>query len=276
MPKHTLYVARGSAPCRAVLYLLSRIGVRQPGELEAYAIGDLGTIEVVEVDVSDGSHVEVLAPINPLHCVPTLATPHGPIWESRAVMQYLAELAQTVNPDAWTFYPRKLYHRATVNRLLDWDQGTFYKAVGGAVYPLVFQGQEPTDEQLSALAGVVRHIDEVELADGRPYLTGNDATIADFSIAMGMSMLRLAELGMDDVPRCEAWLARMAESPGWAEANVPFEGWVAQVKADREEAKADSEVPAESTADAEEPAEDPKADDEAASEEADTAPAEAS
>lgn len=249
MPKHTLYLSRGSAPCRAVLYHLSRISTKSVVTEGLFLIGDVAKptaeIQIVDVDLNGGAHVEVLQGINPLHCLPTLETPFGPLWESRAVMLYLAELAQTENPDAWTFYPRKLYQRATVNRLLDWDQGTMYRAIGEAVYPLVFQGEEPSDMKLAALAKVVTHLDENELSDGRPYLTGHDMTVADISIAMGLSMLRLAGLEVDDVPHCESWLARMNQSPGWAEVNAfAFDAWVERAKAARAAAdEPDSDEP---------------------------------
>lgn len=232
MPKHTLYVSRGSAPCRAVLYHLSRIAKRVEGvEPETYLIDHadpqhLASVEILDVDLQAGEHKDVLAEVNPLHCVPTLVTPHGPVWESRAIMLYLAELAQTSNPDAWTFYPRRLYQRAVVNRLLDWDQGSFYRAIGSTVYPLVFQGKDPDHEALENLAKVFQYLDEHQLADGRPYLAGVNMTVADISIAMGASMVRLGGLEIDDLPNFDAWLARMEASPGWREVNVAFDAWL--------------------------------------------------
>ncbi len=220
MPKHVLHISPGSAPCRAVLLHLHLLR-----ELET---PDLADLEVRHLDLQAGEHKgdEYLA-IHPRGVVPTLETPWGALTESRAIMRYLAELAQVAAPDADTLYPRSLYQRARVNEWLDWDLGSFYKAIGAAVYPKLFGDLEPDHAQLEAVAKAFSVL-ERELAE-KIYVAGPRLTIADLSLAMGATMLRLVNLEVDDSPNVEGWLIRMQSIPGWNEVNAPFEQWHASI-----------------------------------------------
>lgn len=244
MPKHVLHIAPASAPCRAVLLHHALLGAQAP-ELQ---------IEVV--DLQQGQHkAPPFIEINPRHCVPTLQTPYGPLCESRAIMIYLADLAQQADPNGWTCYPRTVYHRARVHELLDWDQGSFYKAVGEAVYPKAFRNEEPTHEQLDALKNVFSHLDQHLLGGDAAFLTGDMPTIADISVAMGATMLRLANLEVADMPNVEAWQEKMSRLQGWAEVNGAFEQWVASMTEPADApAEASSAVPAQPAAEAPSPA----------------------
>ncbi len=211
MPEHKLYVAPASAPCRAVLlhaHLLS--GSNGP------------ELEVLPVDIAKDEHKEAsFLTNNPLHCVPTLVTPWGPLWESRAIMRYIEALL----PDP-RLYPTGVYHRAVVDRLLDWDLGTLYRAVSSIVYPKVFDDRDPATEDLDKLNDATRFLDQKQLGDGRAFLTGAAPTIADISCAMSLSLLRLAGLEVDDVPRMTQWQGRIALLDGHDEVDAPFQAWI--------------------------------------------------
>lgn len=216
MPKHVLHVAPASAPCRAVLLHHALLGNAVPA-LDLHAI-----------DLQAGQHKtpEYLA-MNPRHCVPTLETPYGALCESRAIMIYFADLAQQKDPQAWTLYPRTLYQRARVHELLDWDQGSFYKAVGGVVYPQVFEKKAVGSAELDVLEGVLHYLDDHVLGHGGTFLTGDKPTIADISIAMGATMLDLCGMAIPQgLHRVPAWLYTMTRFAGWAEVNAPFRAWV--------------------------------------------------
>merc|ERR1719312_394705 len=61
---------------------------------------------------------------NPAHCVPTLVDGQLSIWESRAILQYLAN---QYAPGS-SFYPSDPQKRAKIDSLLNWDQGTLWDA----------------------------------------------------------------------------------------------------------------------------------------------------
>lgn len=229
--QQTLYVAPGSAPCRSVLLLL-----RQLPELAQ-------SIEIRSVDLSAGEHLtdEFLA-INPQHTVPTFVVDEGPgpvsMWQSRAIMRCLC----SVTPRGAGFYPLVPMYRAQVDRLLDWDVGTFYPAVSDVVYPEVFQGTEPTERAEKKLRDVLEYLEEVQLGD-EAYLLGPGPTVADITIGIGSTMVELVGRDLSGYPRIDAWRQQLERLPGWAEVNEPFEAWKASV-AERQEAE-DAEDPAE-------------------------------
>lgn len=210
----TLYIMPGSSSCRRVLLTLKALGDAAP------------EVEIKHVDLQEGDHMsdEFLA-LNPLHCVPTMSTPRGGAWESRALMRYLVGKA-----GGHEIYPADIEHRAEVDRLLDWDLGTGYKAIGGFVYPQVFRQEEPTEETSDKLREVLHFLDRHQLKDERHFLTGAELTLADLCIAANLTMLELVGFEIDDYPRVVAWKQRIAELPYWAEVNAPFEAWKASMK----------------------------------------------
>ncbi len=221
MPELKLYVAAASAPCRAVLLHHRLLGEHAPA------------LEVVPLDLGKGEHKEpAILRSNPLHTVPTIVTAWGPLWESRAIMRFMESMC----PEP-VGYPTGVYFRAVVDRLLDWDLGTLYRAVSGIVYPQVFRGEDPSTEDLDKLNDATRFLDQKQLGDGRAFLTGADWTIADISCAMTLSLLRLAGLELDDVPRMAAWQQRVAEldvasaqALGADPVDAPFQAWVQSLR----------------------------------------------
>jgi glutathione S-transferase len=250
MPELKLFVAPASAPCRAVLLHHHLLGQAAP------------TLEVVPLNLGQGEHKqpEVLR-ANPLHTVPTLVSPWGPLSESRAIMRFMESLC----PEP-VGYPTGVYHRAVVDRLLDWDLGSLYRVVSSIVYPQVFSGVDPNPEDLDKLNDATRFLDQKQLGDGREFLTGAQWTIADISCSMTLSLLRLAGLEVADVPRMAEWQRRVAALDGHAEIDEPFQQWIASLSGDVHEPAAAEATPDEAPAD-EAPADDqppqdaPKAED---------------
>lgn len=214
MPEqHALYMNAASAPCRAVL-------------LHHHLVADaFGPLELIEVDLANREYTPNFLQCNPLHTVPTLVTPWGSLWESRAILRYIE--ASLPCP---RLSPSGLYARAVVDRLLDWDLGTLYRAVSDIVYPAVFGGVSPSHDNLDALTAAVQFLNERQLGDGRPYLCGASLSIADISIAMTLSLLRLVDLEqLDNVPNMSMWLYRMTEIDGYGEIDRPFQAWIDQI-----------------------------------------------
>lgn len=238
MPELKLYVAAASAPCRAVLLHHRLLGEHAPA------------LEVVPLDLSQGEHKqpEILRQ-NPLHTVPTLVTAWGPLWESRAIMRFMESMC----PEP-VGYPTGVYFRAVVDRLLDWDLGTLYRSVSSVVYPQVFQGVDPKPEDIDKMIDASRFLDQKQLGDGRAYLTGDTWTIADISCAMTLSLLRLADLELEDMPRVAAWQQRVAlldaaaaRALGVDPVDAPFRGWVQSILEGKTDEQPDEAPPTEAS-----------------------------
>merc|ERR1719402_143308 len=108
----------------------------------------LMTCEVVGVDYEfkegENKTPEYLA-INPQHNIPAMVDGDLKMNESRAIAAYLVNMyggdkkEQLLPSDAKT--------RAVVDQRMYFDMGTFYKAVGDCVYPIMFGSGEVGDKE---------------------------------------------------------------------------------------------------------------------------------
>lgn len=220
-----LYVSPASSPCRAVLLTHKLLDEQPP-------------LEVVSIDLGSGEHrtPEFLA-LNPLHTVPTLEyVGKGSLWESRAIMKFLCSLAGPSN-----LYPASAWSRAQVDRLLAWDQGSFYPSIGRFVYPQIFDKEDPDPEAGDDVADALAFLDRSALGSDSDFLVGEFATLADISIICGLMMLELVAFELEDLPRLVAWKDRMKEIPGFREIHTPFQAWKAQIHAHPLASDGDSE-----------------------------------
>jgi len=233
MPKldlHHLYQSPVSAPCRAVQLLWFQLRTQTK---------DLPELSVHNLDLAKGEHRQPeYLEINPRGCVPCLVTPWGPVAESRAIMLYLADLAAVIAPGERASFggaptvakintglPGKLWTRAKVAEWLDWDQGEWYGAISSAVYPVAFGPQDmPTEEALEKVAAAGATL--VRALGDRPFLLGDEWTVADLSIAMSATLLQLVHYRFEgDLAPLSSYMGRMSELPGWWEVNKAFDEW---------------------------------------------------
>src|SRR5207244_13138194 len=83
-------------------------------------------VELVYVDLQKGEqNLPAYLKLNPNHRVPVLEDGDFCLWESRAIMQYLAD-----KTPGQTIYPTDLRARADVNRWLFWAGQHFAPAIG--------------------------------------------------------------------------------------------------------------------------------------------------
>ncbi|XP_013785972.2 glutathione S-transferase 1-like [Limulus polyphemus] len=104
-----LYHVEASPPCRSVRMLAKQIGLDMQ-------------LKAVNLQSGEQNKPEFLK-MNPQHCVPTLDDNGFYLWESRCIMQYIAN---KYAPDG-TIYPKDPQKRAIVDRFLFFDMGTLYK-----------------------------------------------------------------------------------------------------------------------------------------------------
>jgi glutathione S-transferase len=180
-------------------------------------------VELVLVDLTKQEHMrpEFLR-MNPNHRVPVLEDGDFYLWESHAIMQYLAE-----KTPGQTLYPADIRGRADVNRWLFWCGQHFSPAVGilnweRAVKGLIGLGAaDPAEvkrgEKLFAdLAAIL----DVHLA-GRPYICGAELTLADLAIAAPLGHAVPAKLPVERYGHIRTWLGQIQALPAWKRTELP-------------------------------------------------------
>ena len=142
-------------------------------------------VEMLFVDLAKGEQREpAYLKLNPNHRVPVLEDGDFHLWESRAIMQYLAD-----KTPGQTIYPADARGRADVNRWMFWCGQHFAPAVGvyfweNLVKPMIGRGSPDAAELKRAepLFNEFAAVLDQHLAD-RKWVCGKSLTLADLSLA---------------------------------------------------------------------------------------------
>ena len=200
-------------------------------------------LEFEELDVWGKKSTPEFLAKDPADLTPLLeeeGLPKGSIWESCAIMAYLC------NKHGLTqFYPEDTGERAMVDSAMFYLIGTFYPLLARATYPTLgfpqYAGEVGTSdaddeakakaakEAEEALAGPLEVFNTFYL-DGRPFIGGDQPSIADMRVAATLEFLRAIDY---DFPVwTEEYLSRMEERLGdaYTEPVADVRGYVEYVK----------------------------------------------
>lgn len=191
-----LYYLPGSAPCRAV-------------QLGAKAVGVELNLKLTNLLSGEHLKPEFIA-LNPQHTIPTISDNGFNLWESRAILVYLAEKYGKTD----SLYPKDPQKRAVVNQRLYFDQGTLYQRLADYYYPQIFAKQAPNADLLKKLEDAVQFLDGF-LANSE-YAAGDNLTLADISLVATVSTLEVAKFDLSKYSNVSRWLAKCkATCPGY-------------------------------------------------------------
>lgn len=175
-------------------------------------------VEIEVLDLSKGAQrtPEFLA-INPNGKVPALVDGDLKLWESNAILVYLA----SKHPESGLL-PTDLVARADVERWLFWEASHFVHAVSKVAFNRLVRpmlGLEPDQKViqlgLSEFARFGKVLD-AQLA-GRDFVCG-PLTIADFALGASAELIAPAEIPLDGLDHIQPWLDRLRTVPGWKES----------------------------------------------------------
>lgn len=179
-------------------------------------------LECVVVDLSRGEHKtpEVLR-LNPNGRVPILVDGGFHLWESHAIMQYLADKSPEQD-----IYPQDVSARADVNRWLFWSASHFAPAaaciIRERVSKRIVAGSAAPDpreiahgEALLPQAALVldRHL------AGKQWIAQDKLTLADFAIAAPLMHTAAAQLPVTEFENLQAWFARVRSLDAWTKSS---------------------------------------------------------
>jgi glutathione S-transferase len=153
--------------------------------------------------------------LNPNALVPTIEDDGFVLWESNAILRYLARS----RAPGHAVYPQDLRAAADCDRWMDWQQTALNPPLV-TVYFTLFRTPEPERdwaafEKARAQVGSLFAMLDDRLA-GRPFLCGDALTLAD--IALGIYAYRWLKLPLERpaAPHLQRWHDAQAERPGFA------------------------------------------------------------
>lgn len=162
---------------------------------------------------------------NPNGRVPVLDDDGFVLWESRAIMQYLAD-----RTPGQTLLPSDARGRADVNRWLFWCAVHMAPANTVLVYERFVKavtGRGPEDPvevaRGEALVAQYAPVLDMHLAD-KTWVSQDRLTLADLSLAASFALAGPARLPIGDYANLRAWLGRVKELDAWKSTEPPARG----------------------------------------------------
>lgn len=182
-----------------VLWLLDEIAL--PFSLELYGMEH------------GGNKTPAYLSLNPNGLVPTLIEDDFVLWESNAILRYLAE-----KYGGGRVIPADLRERARGERWMDWTLTTLNPAIRPVFWGLIRGKLEPRDP--AQIKDDVKKLNDVLAIFDRylgetPYAGGASFSICD--IPAGIQVYRFFTLAIERraLPNLEAWYRRLTERPAY-------------------------------------------------------------
>jgi glutathione S-transferase len=158
-----------------------------------------------------GLNTPEFAAMNPNRKVPVIADEGFILWESNAIVRYLA-----AKYGDGTIWPSDLRHRGDVDRWMDWQAAWYTPAMVPAFVQLIRVPQERRDHDLveSSLAATRPFADMLDghLAD-REYMTGTTFTTADIVIGCATHRWLNFPVPQRDYPNLRRWYLELKKRP---------------------------------------------------------------
>ncbi len=156
--------------------------------------------------------------LNPTGRTPVLVDDDFKLWESNAILQYLA------SKNATPLYPSDAKSRADVTRWLCWDLAHWGAQ---ACQPLIFENLVkkfanlgPADQAAVAKA-IEAFTKEAKMLDAHlarhKYLVNDTLTVADFAVAAPLFHAQGAGMPVGPYANVGAWFGRVSALPCWSE-----------------------------------------------------------
>ena len=150
--------------------------------------------------------------MNPNSLVPTIDDDGFVLWESHAIVRYLA-----AKHGAGTLWPVDLKQRADSDRWMDWAK-TFQDALRAVFWGLVRTPPEKRDlkaiEEGKKRCGELLAIPDQALAH-KPYFVGNSLTIGDIPLGCHVQLWMRLPIERPSHPNLERWFERLCARPAY-------------------------------------------------------------
>lgn len=197
-----------SSNARRVLLTASQLGIK---------------LDQVIIDFASEADRKRLEEVNICGKVPVLEDDGLHLWESCAIMQYLAD-----KHGAADLYPKGLKERADINRWMFFGAQHFAPAIGILTWEYLWKklvtGQGPDPVEITKGETLVHEHASVldkHLATHQ-WLSGDKLSLADFAVAAPLMYLGRANIPMEKYAHVLAWFERIKQLPAWQDTETPW------------------------------------------------------
>jgi glutathione S-transferase len=188
-------------------------------------VGELG-VEHRHIEVGGkfgGLDTPEFLAMNPHGRVPVIDDGSTIVWESHAILRYLA-----ARYGAGSFWSEDAATRSLADRWLDWAQTALQPDFLVGVFWGFYRTPETMRNQALIKDRVARSGRHFLLLDrwldGRKFMLGDQLSLADIPIATHLFRYFSLEIERPSVPNVEAWYRRLQERPAYQRhVMVPFE-----------------------------------------------------
>jgi glutathione S-transferase len=181
-------------------------------------------LDYQEVDLTKGgSRTPSFLAINPTGRTPALVDGDFKLWESTAIMQYLA--SQKPN----SLWPDNARARADIMRWQSWqlvhwsNQGCDPLLFNRVVKKILNLGPPDEAEVTKAIECFNREAAVLDAHLGKQsYVAGQDITLADFSVASPLFHSQAADYPLAPYKKIQEWFGRVSALPCWSQTAPQF------------------------------------------------------
>jgi glutathione S-transferase len=181
---------------------------------------------VLSADAGDLKSAEFLS-VNPRGKVPAIVDGELALWESAAIVEYLAEVSAPSGRHLW---PADINQRATARRIAAEADSYVYPVVRKLVVELLMRrdGQPDLAAIAESKAALAVEFERLEQQLSWPYLAGDEPSAADFTLYPLTAILMRVhgkapayELGSVLGNNVRAWRSRVEQLPYFAKTIPP-------------------------------------------------------
>ena len=151
--------------------------------------------------------------LNPNSKVPAIDDDGFMLWESQAIMRYLADKHK-----AHSWYPAEPKARARVEQWLDWNQTRLGQEAAKIMFNTHFAGDKRNDnaiEDAKKWLEKILPVLEDELKQ-HSYLGGNQPNLADIAVTTNLAYLEMCQHDLSPYPTVTRWYDGIKKRPSFA------------------------------------------------------------
>ncbi len=163
------------------------------------------------------------AALNPFRCIPVIEDGDFVLWESNAIVRYLA-----ATYDQGGLAPADPKALATADQWAEWSAATIYPDLIPTIFLSLIRVPAAERDHGAVEAAVKRVGEAYQVLDGlmagRSFIVGDTLTIADIGVGSLLYRYFTLDIARPDLPNLKAYYERLAERPAYREhVMVPYD-----------------------------------------------------